>query len=121
VRGCVSLYWLTYRSGGHVLGVIILEATDLLHARFRANLEGLDRDADFSEGHELDDERAAAVPKDMIGRMLTPAEAARLIERMERAEPSAKPRQTRAERTRKPNGPDGPASPRRRPRKPRVK
>lgn len=82
-RGSVSLHWLSYRVGDHPLGVIILDASDLLHARFRANLEGLDHDAEFAEGHELDDEYAAVVPKNMIGRMLSPDEARKLIDWIE--------------------------------------
>jgi len=45
------------------LGVVILEAPDLIQARFRAKLEGVDQGAAFAAGWELDDERAAPVPR----------------------------------------------------------
>jgi hypothetical protein len=62
--------------------VIILEASDLMHARFRANLEEVDQNAEFAEGHVLGDEHAAMIPENMIGRMLSLDQARRLIGRM---------------------------------------
>jgi len=53
----MSLFWLTYRRCGKLSGIVLVEASNLLHA----NLEGLDRDADFAEGHEFDDRSAALV------------------------------------------------------------
>ncbi len=40
--------------------------------------------AHYVEGRELDEATAARVPKSMIGRMLTTAEAAKLLERIAR-------------------------------------
>jgi hypothetical protein len=46
----------------------------------RAALSGLDQ-GEFTEGHELD--RKMRVPKGMIGRRLSQAEAKRLLEALE--------------------------------------
>jgi hypothetical protein len=50
----------------------------------RVSLARLDKDAVFAEGHELDDDHAAAVPVKMIGKMLTREQAAALLDKMER-------------------------------------
>jgi hypothetical protein len=81
----VPLQWITYRKGRRPAGVLIIEAPDLLQGRFRAGVFGLDEEADFAEGYEIDAEREAAVPKNMIGRMLSLDEAYRVIRRLENA------------------------------------
>jgi hypothetical protein len=50
----------------------------------------LDQEADFAEGHELDAKTAARIPPRLIGRMLAPPEALKLIRRLERTEPILK-------------------------------
>jgi hypothetical protein len=37
-KSCVALHWLTCRAVDRVLGVFIIETSDLMRARFRANL-----------------------------------------------------------------------------------
>jgi len=89
-RGCrfhceanVSLYWLTYSVGDRVHGVVVREAADEPQACIRANINRLDQGPEFAAGCELDDEQAALVPQDMLGRMLSPHEAHELIDRIE--------------------------------------
>ena len=60
------------------ISVVIEPAPSLAHARMRASLADLDQ-GEFTEGHELD--RKWRVPKAMIGRRLTQAEAKRLLAR----------------------------------------
>ncbi len=76
--------WLVYKRDDQLLGVVIVEAASLIGARMRASLDGLDANATFAEGHELDDERAARVPARDVGRMLTRKEAAALLDKIER-------------------------------------
>ena len=47
----------------------------------------MDQGAEFREGHELDQTRAALVPPDAIGRMLSLEEAGKIIRRIERGDP----------------------------------
>jgi hypothetical protein len=49
----------------------------------RAALDGLDQGTTFAEGHMLDAKSAAMVAPGEIGRLLTPREARRMIERFE--------------------------------------
>jgi hypothetical protein len=62
-----------------------VEGPSLIHARMRAALDGIDADATFTQGHELDTERAAGVPREHIGRMLSREQAAGLLDRIERS------------------------------------
>jgi hypothetical protein len=71
----MRLYWLCYRHNNQV-SVVIEPAPSLIHARMRAALAGLD-EGTFTEGHELD--RKWRVPKEMIGRRLSQADAKRLL------------------------------------------
>jgi hypothetical protein len=58
----MALFWLCYRESGQV-SVAIIEAPSLIHARMRAALGGMDAGATFAEGHELDADHAARVPR----------------------------------------------------------
>ena len=73
-----SLFWLCYHRDDRLLGVVILEARELLEARMLAAIDGLDQLADFSEGYELSAQHAAMVSANLVGRMLSPDEAGRL-------------------------------------------
>ena len=89
------MWWLTYRKEGQLVGVAIIEAPSLYHARMRATVRGIGRAAEYFEGKEVDAEHAALVPQDCIGRLLSHEEARQLIERMGAAkaerEPTAEP------------------------------
>jgi hypothetical protein len=71
----MPLYWLCYRHNNQI-SVVIEPGASLIHARLRASLDGLD-EGDFTEAHELD--RRWQIPKAMIGRRLSQAEAKRLL------------------------------------------
>ena len=74
-----SLFWLCYRRDNRLLGVVILEADTLLEARMFAALDGIDQLSEFSEGYELSTHHAAMVTANLVGRMLSPDEAGRLM------------------------------------------
>ena len=81
----MALFWLCYRKSGQV-SVAIIAAPSLIHARMRAALDGTDAGATFAEGHELDADHAARVPRSRIGTVLSRDEAAALLDRIERGE-----------------------------------
>jgi hypothetical protein len=87
----VSLYWLTYKTAmDRPIGVLIIEAPDLLQARFKAAVFELDRGAEFSEGHALNPEMVARVPERVIGRMMPLEVAAELLRQIKRDDPIPK-------------------------------
>jgi hypothetical protein len=68
------MWWLSFLDGG----VVIIEASSLIHARTLAVLHGLGRVSRFAVGHFIDPDRAAMIPDDFVGRMLSPNEAEKL-------------------------------------------
>lgn len=74
-----ALFWLSYCRHEELVGVVIIEARNLLEARMIALIESLDKFADFAEGYELSSQEAAMISSSSIGRMLPPAEVNRLI------------------------------------------
>jgi hypothetical protein len=70
--------WPTRRAGDQI-SLVIEPGASPIHARLRASLKGLD-EGTFTEGHELD--RKWQVPKEMIGRRLSRAEAKRLLAKL---------------------------------------
>jgi hypothetical protein len=72
-------FWLTYSRNGSPAGVAVLKAPDLTTARTRAAADGIDDGAIFVEGHDLGD-LALAMSPDVFGRMLSPDEAAALLD-----------------------------------------
>jgi len=74
----MPLYWLCFRHNNQV-SVVIEPGASLIHDRMRAALAGLD-EGTFTEGHELD--RKWRVPKEMVGKRLSQAEAKRLLSKL---------------------------------------
>jgi hypothetical protein len=76
------MWWIYYRNKGNLVGVAIIEATSLYHARMKAAVCGIGRAADYSDGKEVDVEDAALVARDCIRRLLSPEEAQQLSDRV---------------------------------------
>ena len=57
------MWWLTFLNGG----VVIIEASSLIHARSLAAAHGLGRVVHFAEGHFINPESAALIPDDSAG------------------------------------------------------
>jgi len=76
------LYWLVYEQGD-LRTVLIAEASHLLGARLRADIEMPGLDDNFVVGRELNGSLAEGIPEDTIGRMITAAECTKLIERID--------------------------------------
>jgi len=72
-------FWLTYSRNDSPAGVVVLKAPDLTTARTRAAADGIDDGATFVEGRDLGD-LALAMSPDVFGRMLSPDEAAALLD-----------------------------------------
>lgn len=77
-----ATWWLTYRRDRQVR-VIIYPGTSLSHARLSVSIAGLDEEAEFIEGHELDEGRAKLVPKSYLRRPLPVGMAERVLRTME--------------------------------------
>jgi hypothetical protein len=85
-------FWLTYREAGRPVGVVIVDAPSLIHARLEAAARGIDAGAPFAEGHELSSTLVASILPSQIGRKMSGAEAAELIRWLEDSRPSERPR-----------------------------
>lgn len=83
------MWWLIYRRDDAVIGIAIVEAPSLYHARMRAAVAGLGKAADFSEGKEIDPAHVKRVPPELIGRLLSPEEAAELTNRLAGRDPGS--------------------------------
>ena len=70
-------YWIVSTEG-----VFIQRAHSLIDARMKASLTGLA--GDFIEAHELPDSFIKKLPKRSVGRLLSTAEAQKLLARMEK-------------------------------------
>jgi hypothetical protein len=82
-QGVTSLWWLCYRRSDRI-EVVIIEAPSITDARSRARARNLAADAPFADGHELDAQQAALVPRDCVGRVLSSKEALGLLDRFDR-------------------------------------
>lgn len=81
----MSLFWLAYRQSDGVSCVMIVEAEFLVAARLKAALASPGIDEHFASGLELP--RGQAIPAAAIGRLLTQAEAHKVVKGLERAIP----------------------------------
>jgi hypothetical protein len=80
--GSKGMWWLYFRRDGKLVGVAIIEAPTLYHARTRVAVRGIGKAADYSDAKKLDDEDAALVPANCIGRLLLAEEAQQLSDRI---------------------------------------
>ncbi len=76
------MFWLAYQTGKS-RRVVIVRAHSLIAARLRPSFIIGGTDAQFVEGHELPPAAARKVPAGMVGRLLTAAEAERVLDAME--------------------------------------
>jgi hypothetical protein len=76
-------FWLTYRNSDRLIGVVITDAPSLIQARLAAAVGAVDAGAPFGEGHVLGADLVALVSPAQVGRMLSGAEAAKLLARFE--------------------------------------
>jgi hypothetical protein len=76
-----KLFWLVFRHGNEV-AVFIQPAGDLITARMRAALAGIE--GEFQEGHELDTKTAKRVPKAQIGKILSRPQATALLKKLDK-------------------------------------
>jgi hypothetical protein len=76
-------FWLTYGDANRLVGVVIMEAPSMLLARMNAAVRDIAAGAPFAEGYELSARLMASVPPTQVGRMMSAAEAAELIQRLD--------------------------------------
>ena len=79
----MSHFWLTYGDANRLVGVVIMEAPSMLLARMNAAVRDIAAGAPFAEGYELSARLMASVPPTQVGRMMSAAEAAELIQRLD--------------------------------------
>jgi hypothetical protein len=88
----VPLFWLTYRhADGRAGGVVVIDAPDVLQARFKAEVYGMDRRLDFTSGHELDKESTVQIPASMKCRFLDDGDLRELHQLLVRKNPPGLP------------------------------
>jgi hypothetical protein len=64
------------------VGVVIIEAPSMFQARMTAVVRRFATGVPFGEGHELSADMMTAIPPPLIGKMMSGAEAAKLILRL---------------------------------------
>ena len=79
------MWWLCYERSGRPYCVVLIEGSSLAAARMRATFDGLGAGGIFSEGFPLDPQCIAVLTDADVGRMLSPREAAALLDRFEGA------------------------------------
>jgi len=87
----VIVWWLIYRRDDKIVGIAIVEAPSLYHARMRAAVARIGKAADFFEGLEIDAAHVRAIPQEMIGKLLSPEQAAELKGRLSNGGPVSPP------------------------------
>jgi len=81
-QGVKGVWWLYFRRAGKLVGVAIIEAPTLYHARTRVAVRGIGKAADYSDARKLDHGEAALIPANCIGRLLLAEEAQQLSDRI---------------------------------------
>jgi hypothetical protein len=75
-----AMWWLYFRNGNVLLGAAIIEAPTLYHARLRAAAQGIGRATEYSAGKAVEVELRPLLPKNCIGRLLSPQEARQVVD-----------------------------------------
>jgi hypothetical protein len=76
------MWWLSFRDGG----VVIINASSLVHARLLCAAKGLGRASDFVEGNLIDTARLPPIPDEFVSKMLSPVDARQLLEILSRTD-----------------------------------
>jgi hypothetical protein len=76
--GKPCVWWLLYRRDGQLAGAAIIEAPSLYHARMTAAVQGIGTVAEYTDGNEIDAEHATLIPRELIGKMLSPEQVREL-------------------------------------------
>jgi hypothetical protein len=98
------MWWLSYQRSGRPYCVVIMDGSSLSAVRMRATLNKLGAGGTFTTGYPLDERCTAMLTPGDVGRMLSPQEAAALLDRFEGVvkkppAPSTRRRQPPAEAT----------------------
>ena len=72
------MWWLIYRCDGQLVGAAIIEASSLHHAQMVAAVQGIGNVAEYTDGSEIDPGHAALIPREFIGKMLSPEQVREL-------------------------------------------
>jgi hypothetical protein len=78
----VRVYWLSFKIPQGVC-VVVQPASSLIEARMKAHID-VGCPGEFQVGHQLDAKLIKRIPKNMIGKCLSQAQAARLLSALER-------------------------------------
>src|SRR5262245_584651 len=84
----VSLFWLCYRDGAPLIGAVISESSTFIFARMLAFKASADAGWKL-EGFALDEQGRAKIPAEMLNRLLSARELARLERAIVRKKPAA--------------------------------
>ena len=85
----MSLFWLCYRDSGPLIGAVISESCTFIFAQM-LTFKGW-ADAGWKlEGFALDEQDCAKIPADMLNRLLSARELARLERAIARKKPPAR-------------------------------
>jgi hypothetical protein len=84
-------FWLTYRDGRRVVGVVIMDAPSLTHARMKVTFAGDDEGLTFAGARDFGAGLLRLVPSTQIGRLLSETEAEELLARFEGPKPGRRP------------------------------
>ena len=76
-------FLLTFGDASRLVGIVIMEAPSMLQARINAVVRGIAPNVPFGDGHELSARLVASVSPTQVGRMMSGAEAAELIRRLD--------------------------------------
>jgi len=78
------LWWLAFKKYEQPAGVAIVRAGSLAEARRHASLTGIGAGIVFVDGHRFDADAERLIPVAAVGRLLSPDEAADLLDAIER-------------------------------------